>query len=472
MREKNKMTVKRLATILIAVLVVITSIGINPQEVSARPSNRITFRNGKEITLYAGEYANISIKDIYCGGNWVYNYTWKSTASFNKKTELKYKSSDKSVATVSKSGKITAKKKGKAKITVTSIYDSKVKGTITVKVTKGKQKASVTLKSKKATIGVEKTTTIKVSKLKGVSNTDKVKGVTFKSANEKVATVTSKGVVKGKKAGKTKITVTSKVNSKVKATFTVKVKNNDVLNTKVNSSSKTKKITLEKTSVELAPQSSFKYWQDLQNNMPKKKLTVAYLLETYESGAMDLDGSVVAAQMMKSNEKKYGKAQIKIKSVTGLKNATVKYKSSNNKVATVSTTGEVTPLKAGKAVITVTSKVDKSVTATYTVIVKNYVTGFDFMKYTNLNNSKQDHCLSVCILPSDADNQNYTVRSSDESIIKVERWSNGKYAVYGMKNGKATLTIKSKDGKCKYSWDCTVSDDETTCWGWRGMGEY
>lgn len=287
-----------------------------------------------------------------------------------------------------------------------------------------------------------------------------------------MATVTSKGVVKGKKAGKTKITVTSKVNSKVKATFTVKVKNNDVLNTKVNSSSKTKKITLEKTSVELAPQSSFKYWQDLQNNMPKKKLTVAYLLETYESGAMDLDGSVVAAQMMKSNEKKYGKAQIKIKSVTGLKNATVKYKSSNNKVATVSTTGEVTPLKAGKAVITVTSKVDKSVTATYTVNVSKYVTGFDFYMYTNLNNSKRDHGLGVCPLPSNAANQDYTVTSSDESVIKVERYTNGEYAVYGMKNGTAKLTIKSKDGKCKYSWDCTVSDDETTCWGWRGMGEY
>ena len=451
---------------------VITSIGINPQEVSAKTSNKITFRNGSKITLYAGEYANINISDIYNNGNWVYNYKWASTASFNKKTELTYKSSDNSVATVSTSGKIIAKKKGKAKITVTSIYTSAVKGTITVNVTKNKQTTSLKLKSSKATIGVGKKTTITVSKLKGVSNIDKVKGVTFKSDNEKVATVTSKGVVKGKKAGKATITVTSKVNSKVQAKFKVTVKNNDVLKTKVDSSSKTKKITLEKTSVELAPQSSFQYWQDLQNNNPERKITITHLLNSYESGDITLHGSVVAAQMMVANQKKYGTAQIKIKSVTGLKSAAVTYKSDKPSVATVSSSGVVTPLKAGTATITVTSKEDKSVTAKYTVTVKKYVTGFDFMMYTNLNDSKQEHPLYVCILPSNAANQDYTVTSSDESIIKVEKYANGACDVYGMKKGKATLTIKSKDGKCKYSWECTVSDDETTCWGWRGMGEY
>ena len=38
----------------------------------------------------------------------------------------------------------------------------------------------------------------------------------FKSSNKKIATVTSKGVVKGKKPGKVKITVTSKKNKKQK----------------------------------------------------------------------------------------------------------------------------------------------------------------------------------------------------------------------------------------------------------------
>lgn len=46
----------------------------------------------------------------------------------------------------------------------------------------------------------------------------------FKSSNKKIATVSSKGVVKGKKAGKVKITVTSKSNKKQKKVIKITVK--------------------------------------------------------------------------------------------------------------------------------------------------------------------------------------------------------------------------------------------------------
>ena len=459
------MTMKRLVIVLLAVIMVFTSIGINPQEVSAKnPTNKITFKNGSTINLYAGEYANITVDKVYSGGNCTYNS--KTAKKAVNKKEFNYSPNKKGIVTVSRSGKITAKKNGTVKITVTSIYSSKVKGTITVKVGKA-QKPSIKLKSNSATIGVEKTVTIKVNKLKGVSNTDKVKGVKFTSGNKKIATVNSKGVVKGKKAGKTTITVTSRVNAKVSVKFTVNVKNNDTLNTTVNSSNKKKAIVLEKTSVELAPESSFKYWQNVQGNNPEMKIKLTEPLSYYQNCKQN--GANVAAQMLLTNKEKYGTAQIKIKSISGLKSTAVKYKSSNSRVATVSNTGKVTPKKAGTAVITVTSKDDKTVSATYTVTVKKYVTGFDFMMYTNLNDSWQDHLLYVCALPSNAANQDYVITSSDESIIKVD---NKKGAVAGMKKGKATLTLKSKDGKCKISWECTVSSDETTCWGWRGMGEY
>lgn len=64
------------------------------------------------------------------------------------------------------------------------------------------------------TVAVNCTTTIKTN----------VKAK-FKSSNKKIATVSSKGVVKGKKAGKVKITVTSKSNKKQKKTVTITVKN-------------------------------------------------------------------------------------------------------------------------------------------------------------------------------------------------------------------------------------------------------
>ena len=466
MREKSKMTVKRLATILMAVLVVITSIGLDPQEVSAakKSQNRIEFKTST-YNLYVGEYASITVDKVYCGGDCTYNS--KAVKKAVSKKEFNYTSNNSAVQ-VSKTGVITVKGKHDATITVTSKYSSAVKGKIKVHVTKKAQKnAKLELQGKK-TIGVGKTTTIEIKTLKGVSS----KGVKFsieKEKDKKVASVTSKGVVTGIKAGTATITVTSKVNKKVKATFKVTVRNNDTLSTKITKTGK-KSITLAKDYVELAPQSSFKYWQNLQNNNPEMKIELTGTLSDYQNCKQR--GWTVAAQMMILNQKKYGTAQIKVKRVTGLKRADVKYKSSKPSVAMVSETGEVTPLKAGKAVITVTSKEDKTVTATYTVIVKNYVTGFDFMKYTNLNDSWQDHCLSVCILPSDATNQNYTVKSSDESIIKVTKYPSGEYALAGMKEGTAKITITSKDGKCQYSWNCKVSSGETTCWGWRGMGKY
>ena len=51
----------------------------------------------------------------------------------------------------------------------------------------------------------------------------------FKSGNKKIATVSSKGVVKGKKAGKVKITVTSKSNKDQKKTVTITVQNKLVI---------------------------------------------------------------------------------------------------------------------------------------------------------------------------------------------------------------------------------------------------
>ena len=147
---------------------------------------------------------------------------------------------------------MTVKKKGKCKITVTSIYDSKVKGTLSLTVSKGKQKAKITLKEKKASIVVGKTTTIKVKSFKGISN----KNIAFSSSDKKVATVSSKGKVTGKKAGKATITVTSLINKKVKAVFKVTVKTADMADTDYSEKGKGK-IVLAENSVTLYPEKSF-----------------------------------------------------------------------------------------------------------------------------------------------------------------------------------------------------------------------
>lgn len=132
---------------------------------------------------------------------------------------VKWKSSNKKVATVSKSGYVTGKKNGTVKITATSKKRKKVKKTIKIKVTNLKAK-SVTLNKKSASLLKGEKTQVKAT-VKGQTGFYN-QGVTWKSSNTSVATVTSKGIVTAKKAGKATITATEKGGSK-KATCSVTV---------------------------------------------------------------------------------------------------------------------------------------------------------------------------------------------------------------------------------------------------------
>ena len=133
-----------------------------------------------------------------------------------------YKSSKSKIASVSSSGKITAKKKGSAIITVTANGVSK---TINVNVdTKTKAKWSVKSSNNNAPIKKNKIT-LKKSKVSTFNiNIDSrwiVLNKTFKSSKKKVASVDKNGRVTVKKKGTTKITINA---DGFKKTLTVKVK--------------------------------------------------------------------------------------------------------------------------------------------------------------------------------------------------------------------------------------------------------
>lgn len=117
------------------------------------------------------------------------------------KDKITYSSSNSKIAAVNSKGVITGKKVGTAKIIVKA---GSKKVIVTVKVTK--------IKTTKLT-GVPKTKTVNRGKtftIKAVAtprNTDEK--VTYRSSNKKIATVTSKGVVKGIRKGTATITVQS-----------------------------------------------------------------------------------------------------------------------------------------------------------------------------------------------------------------------------------------------------------------------
>ena len=493
---------KKAVVLMLALIMCISSIVVpQPEEVSAKqatyidyfgedqPKNQIVFATSddakwhktqehccnistyrhyhcmKKKTVYAGEKFTIIPVAMFKNGVVVGS---KNSKDGIKSGELKYKSSNTSIATVNAKGVVTVKKKGKCKITVTSIYDSQVKGTLSLTVSKGKQKAKITLKEKKASIVVGKTTTIKVKSFKGISN----KNIAFSSSDKKVATVSSKGKVTGKKAGKATITVTSLINKNVKAKFTITVKTADMIDTDYSEKGKGK-IVLAENSVTLYPEKSFHKIYDHCGD--------AHSLEYYTEDHESMD-QFIGEQLLVQKEK-YGQAQIKVKRITGVKNSAVSYKSSNTSVAAVSSTGFVTPKKVGTATITVTSKANKKVQAKYKVTVKKndmvLAVGFDMydnIKYYVKKNDdgtieNRSMVVSTEFFSADkkvaescdysyniASNNKIIMTSSNENVLRVT--ADERLEVIG--RGSSIITLKTADGRWSYSWKVTVSDKQTS----------
>ena len=218
MKKHTKMSMlKRILAVVLAAAVAVSILTVPDAEVSAATgkvkSVAVTNLPAKQLTLKKGK-----------------SFTLKTKVSVSGKKVSKavtYKTSNKKVATVNAKGKITAKKKGTATITIYSKADKKK--TCKIKVTVGTPVTKVKLNKTKANLNVGKSLTLKTTlSPKKPSN----KGIIWKSSNTKIATVTSKGVVKAKKAGMVKITATAKDGSGKKAVCKITVKKTETVNPK------------------------------------------------------------------------------------------------------------------------------------------------------------------------------------------------------------------------------------------------
>ncbi len=216
------------------------------------------------------------------------------------------------------------------------------------------------------------------------SLTDKT--VTWKSSNTKIATVSSTGKVTGVKAGTANITCTSKATG-LKATCTVTVGY----------------VKLEKTEV-----------------VVEKGKTLTLKATVYPSLLSD---------------------------------KTVTWKSSDTKIATVSTAGKVKGVKAGTATITATSKATGlkttcKVTVGYVKLDKTEATLLKGKTVT----------LKATVYPSSLTDKSVTWKSSDKAVATVT--SDGKVSC--VKAGTATITCTSKATGLKTTCTVTVEDGKVT----------
>ena len=440
---RTKEIAKKIMAVLMVFAMLVTGINIaQPQTVEAAAKNRIVLEN-KYKTLYVGESYTMKASAFYKDGK------LQALKKKNYDTRLlaykyfRFSSSNNKVATVSKKGVVKAKKKGTVTLTMTHIYDHRIKTSVKMQV-QAKKKGKITLAQKSATIGVGNTVKISVKSVKNMGG----KAMKYTTSDKSIATVSDKGVVTGKSAGEARITVTSVLNKKNKTTFKVTVKSQDLVDTVVDPTG-TAKIELAQNEVTLAPASSF----------------------DGESGHVDCHFCRSAL----ANKKRYGQAQIKVSRVSGLTSSAVTYQSNNTSVAEVSSTGFVTPKRAGVAVITVASKSNPGVTAEYRVTVKNlaaYVMYQDFDKLRlepdeNDDVTKEGYRwtdLGFEVFPTSAENKNYKVVSDNEAVIEVKNT----YDEYGdsvctlilKSKGKATLTIKSDDGYVTEKWTIEVCNGD------------
>ena len=361
----RKASTKSIIAFALAIMLALSSTMVIPVEAKAAPKAKKIVLNVTKKTMKVGQTTTLKVKKV---------------SPSNASKSVKYSTSKKSVAIVDSKGKIKAKAAGTATITVTSKSNSKVKATCKVTVKQPVKKIQIS----KNVLAVQKGKTVNIKatvKPKNASN----KKLKYKTSNKKIATVNSKGKVKGIKNGTVTITVTAADGSKKKATCKVGVY-----------TAKIKKATVSPS---------------------KKTLNV---------------GQTVT---LKTKIKSPSKGAVNLFTWT----------SSNKKVASVDANGKVKALKAGTATITGTAADGSKKKVTCKITVKQPVKKVTITPSSAQVTEGQKVTLKVNVSPANASNKKVTWKSNNTSIATVD----GNGVVTGKKAGNATITATAADGSGK-----------------------
>ena len=309
---------------------------------------------------------------------------------------INWKSSNSSIVSVDSKGNIKAIKPGSATITVTTIDGGhKAKATITVNA-----KPVVDTTVSVTGVSLNRTSLILTegdsSSLTATVNPSNAtnKNVTWASSNSSVVTVDMNGNIKAIKAGTATITVTTEDGGHT-AQATIAVNAKPVVDTTVSVTG----VSLNKTSLTLT----------------------------------EGDSSSLTAIVSPNNAT----------------NKNVTWASNNSSIVSVDQNGNIKALKAGNAIITVTTK-DGGHTAQATITVKAKpvidttvsAIGVSLNKTSLTLTEGDSSSLTAIVSPSNATNKNVTWASSNSSVVSVDQNGN----IKAIKAGSATITVTTKDG--------------------------
>ena len=432
--KRNKL--KNLAVVLACTMM----LGTMPSSIDAGSLPAITQTveaAAKKVTLKA------SNKKV-CAGK-----TVKINAKAMKGAKLSYKSSNKKIATVNRNGVVTGKKAGTVKITITakkSKYKT-VKKTITVKVVKQNQK--ITASNVTLTIGQRKN-------LGAKARTPMI----YKSSNPKVLSVDKKGNLKALRTGTAKIKVYAKATgtfNKASRTITVKVTKKTAA--KPTTPKPVVKPTTTPKPVQPETKPAEKPEQTETPSQPETKPTE----KPEQTEAPDNTSYVVELGIEKTADDTIyiGEAKecnVKWKATGNTTRKDFIYTSSDPSVATIDENGNITGVKAGKVIITVTSKTPFAKGGSCLDTFKKYTvkahyndayeSGVGFKNPSNVDEKGRNVGIGETINPNrgitryDAENaeKNLTFESSDPSVATIDAQGN----ITGVSKGYVTFTVKTK----------------------------
>lgn len=292
---------------------------------------------------------------------------------------VKWSSSDKSVATVDQYGNVTGISRGTATITAVSADNSSKRDSCTVTVQQYVTGISVTaVNPKPLRLG-----TTQLTAMVSPSNANN-QAYTWSSNNPSVATVSSSGLVTANAVGTAIITATASDGSGVTGSVTIQVQ------------------PIPVSSVSISKQTATIYTSGDNRTVQ--------LSETVAPSNAD--------------------------------NRSVTWTSSNLAVAGVDSTGKVTGMSAGTAVITVRSNDKPSILAQCTVTVKQFVTRLSLSQTSVTLAPNATVQWTASVMPSDATDKSVRWISSNPRVATVS--SGG--LITGVAGGDAVISAQAKDG--------------------------